>query len=106
MPGPCGVEAVTNCPGKKRFKKRKNIYKNHSTINYRVFTLATTPSVFVELRLRIPSLARCGGALGRQKQEDVCEFKASLVYKASYRTARATQKNPVPPPPPKIPSLS
>ena len=26
---------------------------------------------------------------------DLCEFKASLVYRASSRTARATQKNPV-----------
>ena len=34
-------------------------------------------------------------ALGRQTQADLCEFKASLVYKASSRTARATQKNPV-----------
>ena len=35
-------------------------------------------------------------ALGRQKQINLCELKASLVYKASSRTARAvTQKNPV-----------
>jgi hypothetical protein len=30
--------------------------------------------------------------LGRQRQEDLCEFKASLVYRVSSRTARATQK--------------
>jgi hypothetical protein len=34
-------------------------------------------------------------ALGRQRQEDLCEFEASLVYRVSSRTARATQRNPV-----------
>ena len=34
-------------------------------------------------------------ALGRQRQGDLCEFKASLVYKLSSRTNRATQRNPV-----------
>ena len=35
-------------------------------------------------------------ALGRQGQVDLCEFKASLVYKESSRTARAvTERNPV-----------
>ena len=35
-------------------------------------------------------------ALGRQRQVDLCEFKASLVYKASSRTVRTvTQRNPV-----------
>ena len=35
-------------------------------------------------------------ALRRQKQMDLCEFKASLVYKETPRTARAvTQRNPV-----------
>jgi hypothetical protein len=34
-------------------------------------------------------------ALKRQKQEDLCKFEASLVYKVSSRTARATQRNPV-----------
>ena len=29
-------------------------------------------------------------ALGRQRQEDFCEFKASLVYRASSRTTGAT----------------
>ena len=33
-------------------------------------------------------------ALRRQRQADLCEFKASLVYRASFRTARATQGNP------------
>jgi hypothetical protein len=33
-------------------------------------------------------------ALGRQKQAN-SEFKASLVYRVSSRTARATQRNPV-----------
>ena len=32
--------------------------------------------------------------LGRQRQDSLCEFKASLVCKASFRTARvATQRN-------------
>jgi hypothetical protein len=36
-------------------------------------------------------------ALGRQRQRQMglCEFKASLVYIASSRTARATQRYPV-----------
>jgi len=34
--------------------------------------------------------------LGRQRQADLCEFTASLVYKVSSRTARiAPQRNPV-----------
>ena len=33
-------------------------------------------------------------ALGKQKQADLCEFVASLVYRGSSRTARATQRNP------------
>ena len=34
--------------------------------------------------------------LRRQRQVDICKFKASLVYKVSSRTARAvTQRNPV-----------
>ena len=31
-------------------------------------------------------------ALGRQRQADLCEFKASIVYKVSSRTARATHR--------------
>ena len=31
----------------------------------------------------------------RQRQVDLCEFKASLVCRLSSRTARATQGNPV-----------
>ena len=32
-------------------------------------------------------------ALGRQRQADVCEFKASLVYRVSFRTgSKATEK--------------
>ena len=33
----------------------------------------------------------------RQRQADACEFEASLVYRVSSRTARATQRNPVSP---------
>jgi hypothetical protein len=33
-------------------------------------------------------------ALGRQRKADF-EFKASLVYRVIFRTARATQRNPV-----------
>ena len=29
----------------------------------------------------------------RQRQSDLCEFKASLVYRVSSKTARATQRN-------------
>lgn len=34
-------------------------------------------------------------ALGRQRQEDVWEFEVRLVYMASSRTVRATQRGPV-----------
>ena len=34
--------------------------------------------------------------LRKQRQKDFCEFKASPVYVVNSRTARATQKNPVP----------
>jgi hypothetical protein len=34
-------------------------------------------------------------ALRRQRQVDLCGFEASLVYRASSRTARATQRNPL-----------
>ena len=35
-------------------------------------------------------------ALGRQRQVDLCEFEASLVYRVSLKTTRAvTQKNPI-----------
>ena len=35
-------------------------------------------------------------ALRRQKQADLCEFEASLVYRASSRTVKTdTQRNPV-----------
>ena len=33
--------------------------------------------------------------LRKQKQVDLCEFKASLVYRVSSRTARPTERNPV-----------
>jgi hypothetical protein len=32
-------------------------------------------------------------AIGRKRQVDLCEFKASLIYKASFRIAKATQRN-------------
>jgi hypothetical protein len=32
-------------------------------------------------------------ALRRQKQADLCEFEASLVYKMNSRTARAVHRN-------------
>jgi hypothetical protein len=34
-------------------------------------------------------------ALRRQRQADLCEFEASLVYRSSSTTAKATQRNPV-----------
>jgi hypothetical protein len=34
-------------------------------------------------------------ALGRQRQVDLCELEASLVYRVSSRTASAIQRNPV-----------
>jgi hypothetical protein len=32
-------------------------------------------------------------AFGRQRQVDICEFKASLFYRRSSRTTRAIPKN-------------
>jgi hypothetical protein len=34
-------------------------------------------------------------ALRRQRLTDLCEFKASLVYRARSETAKATQRKPV-----------
>jgi hypothetical protein len=34
-------------------------------------------------------------AFGRQRQVDLYEFEASLVYRMSSRAAKATQRNPV-----------
>jgi hypothetical protein len=34
-------------------------------------------------------------ALGGQRQEEFCKFKASLVSRVNYRIVRATQRNPV-----------
>ena len=34
-------------------------------------------------------------ALRRQRQVDLYKFEASLVYRVSFRTARAMQRNPV-----------
>jgi hypothetical protein len=39
-------------------------------------------------------------APGRQRQADLCEFEASLVYRVSSKTAKAVQRNPVSTPPP------
>ena len=33
-------------------------------------------------------------ALRRQRQQDHCEFEASMVYRVSYTAARGTQRNP------------
>jgi hypothetical protein len=32
-------------------------------------------------------------ALGKQRQADICEFETSLLYRVSFRMARATQRN-------------
>jgi hypothetical protein len=34
-------------------------------------------------------------AHGRQRQGELCEFEASLVYRVSSRSAKATQRNPI-----------
>ena len=31
---------------------------------------------------------------GRQRQTDLCEFKDSMIYRVSFRTAQDTQRNP------------
>jgi hypothetical protein len=42
---------------------------------------------------KIP-LSRGSGALVRQKATDLYELEARLVYRASFRTAKAVQRNP------------
>jgi hypothetical protein len=37
-------------------------------------------------------------AFGRQRQTDLCEFKVSLIYRASSRTANTIQRNSAPTP--------
>jgi hypothetical protein len=34
-------------------------------------------------------------ALRRERQADLCDFEASLVYRVNSRTSRGTQRNPV-----------
>jgi hypothetical protein len=34
-------------------------------------------------------------ALRRQREVDLCEFEASLVYRVNLSTAKSTQRNPV-----------
>jgi hypothetical protein len=36
-----------------------------------------------------------GGGSVCQRQADLCEFEASLIYRATSKTANATQRNPV-----------
>ena len=43
-------------------------------------------------------------ALRRQRQVDLCEFEASLVYRVSSRTAEVTQRKPISEKPPSSPS--
>jgi hypothetical protein len=49
------------------------------------------PHNLTELEWRTPLTP----ALERQRQPDLWEFEASLVYRVSTRTARATQRKPV-----------
>jgi len=55
--------------------------------------------IFVGCRLRVTwqgaGLHTLNPNTGRQRQADLCEFEASLVYRVSSRTARDTQRNPV-----------
>jgi hypothetical protein len=36
-----------------------------------------------------------GGQGGEQRQTELCELEASLVYRVNFRAARATQSNPI-----------
>ena len=45
--------------------------------------------------IQIPVTGGGSGALGRQRQADLCELEASLVYRASSRVSRATQRKPI-----------
>jgi hypothetical protein len=49
----------------------------------------------IKTKLNNNQMLGFGGTLGRQRQVDLYEFEASLVYRArSYRTTRATKRNP------------
>lgn len=47
--------------------------------------------------LERPTTGQMGkrSVISARRQVDVCEFKASLIYRVSARTVRATQKNPI-----------
>jgi hypothetical protein len=60
-------------------------FKQLIKLNQCIFKLKTYLSWAVVAHALIPTL-------GRQRQVD---FEASLVYRVSFRTARATQRNPV-----------
>jgi hypothetical protein len=44
---------------------------------------------------KITQARQLNPALGGERQADLSEFEASLIYRVSSRTARATQRNPV-----------
>lgn len=56
-----------------------------------VDSLLHPPFRFPEIKLRLSDSRSTTSVLGRQKQEDLCEFKSNLVYKDSYRPAAASQ---------------
>ena len=46
-------------------------------------------------KFKVSQVVSTWSALYRQRQTDLYEFKASLVYRVSSRTARAEQRNPI-----------
>jgi hypothetical protein len=55
-------------------------------------TFATLKTVVVTQAVMVHTLMP---ALGKQRQINLCEFKASLVYRVNSKTAKATQRNSV-----------
>jgi hypothetical protein len=73
------------------------LHKSHTY--KRVYT--HTPAKLINKKLKRKSSSRAVvatpliPALGRQRQVDLYEFEVSLIYRASSRTVKATQRDPV-----------
>ena len=83
------------------FKNKKKILETTLTIFPSWVTFNCSEHPFVSICKIWPGTWQCWRTplipeLGRQRQDDLCEFQTSLVYRASSRTgAKATQENPV-----------
>jgi hypothetical protein len=73
-------------------RKQKRSIRNGITFILMRYSIHLKSKVYTWAWWRTPLIP----ALRKQRQEDLCEFEASLVYRVSSMTARAvTQRNPV-----------